>query len=337
MKSSPIHIARNGQVLGIYEADKIADQLEVGSLLPSDFYYSEDRKEWLALSEWKSPKAEFRPLSASSEKASDEDAAAERKPKRRDAKSRAAKKKKEQGSLAGWIACLFAIGAAAGLWAWAQSLNVQLEGAMERIANLDETVKVLSKQAELMGEITPPGYLRAVVTYEPQGGKIAVMSGVTVGIYRKSDIEPLIKKIASEKQGQISSVQDFDDSIENLFSLLPSPQKISLTSADGRVNIPIGDPGEYILVSSATKKTSASTERLLWMVGFRNDGNPSQILLLNENNAITAKKPQFSVRDLDRMDTAGASSSPVKTPAFNLQDPVSPSEPAVPSIEAPAP
>ena len=44
-----IHIARNGNALGEFEEDKIADAIKLGVLKPTDHYYADGMEEWKRL------------------------------------------------------------------------------------------------------------------------------------------------------------------------------------------------------------------------------------------------------------------------------------------------
>ncbi len=52
MKKTQIHIARNGQLLGVYDSDKIADYVEMGTLKSTDHFFEEKSGAWKTSSEW---------------------------------------------------------------------------------------------------------------------------------------------------------------------------------------------------------------------------------------------------------------------------------------------
>ena len=47
-----IHIARNGNALGEFEEDKIADAIKLGVLEPTDHYYADGMEEWKTLEDF---------------------------------------------------------------------------------------------------------------------------------------------------------------------------------------------------------------------------------------------------------------------------------------------
>ena len=320
MKDAKIHIARNGSVLGTFDRDKIEDMLDTGFLMPSDHAYDEDQTAWILLSalpqggteppptdhpaDSPPPRREFK--TATEKPASDPD---KRSSSRGRGGSKSRTKNKAESALAGWIACLFALGAAAGLWAWAEYLNDQLKTSEEKVKTLRQTVESLNRERQLLTEITPSGRIRGIITYEPVPNQVAIMSGATVGLYRRADVEKALETISDEVG--ITSEETFSAAAERMKNAISSPLEISLTDSNGRVDVPVPERGNYVLVASAAKSGGAGTQRYFWLIGFTADDQPSSLLLLNESNAISSRKPRFAITEVRGMSTGTPPANPL--------------------------
>lgn len=346
-KDGKVHIARNGTVIGQYDADKVGDLLDTGGLKSTDHYYDNDRKEWRLLSTYSiKPEPEepdedlpepIVPLGApvSDEPSASDDPAASGDSQesrrrgskgRRSSRSKEKAKKKSEAAVLGWIACLFALGVAAGIWAWAGYLGDQLKVANEKIRDLDNMEKGLRREIQLLTEITPPGRVRGVITYEPAPNQVAIMSGATVGLYEKRTVEQALASAVSNPN--VTSAEEFDSVVERLKSTIGTPLQISLTDSNGRIDLPIQNEGDYVLVASAAKSGNAGTERYFWLIGFSANKLPSGLVLMNESNAISMKKRQFGISKVrplavetsNAAEFPAASATPDATPSsFGLQ------------------
>jgi hypothetical protein len=293
------HISRNGSPLGVYDFDQLGDMLERGQLSPSDQFYDEASSAWVPLSEWKLPEspAGFKPAP---EKPASEDGSKSAS-RRRGGKSSRAKKRDSQVAIFGWIACLFVLVVAAGIFGYASTLQGRIHDAESEIADLKAQNEKLKRENQLVTEITPPDRVRAIITYEPSPNQVAIMSGATVGLYRRQDVESALAVISGRANDLTSSTEAFEKGIEALKSAIPSPIEITLTDSNGRVDLPVREPGDYVIVASAGKSTPGGLERFLWLVGFQATSQPSSLILLNEKNATSLRKPTFSIVDVPAM------------------------------------
>jgi len=150
-------------------------------------------------------------------------------------------------------------------------------------------------------EIAPGNRVRAIITYEPSANQVAIMSGATVGLYKRQDVEGALSKLTSKTNDLTASSEAFDRGVEELKTGIPSPIQVTLTDSNGRVDLPVPEPGDYVLVASAGKSTPSGLERYLWMIGFKSDSQPSSLILLNEKNATSLRRPSFSIVDVPGM------------------------------------
>jgi len=299
--TSSVHIARNGTPLGLFPKDQVESRLEVGILLPTDFYYDEETRSWILLSEWKKT-APFVPtpdeeLNAGEENEEEEGESPDGKTRRRRSSSRdrarrkPRKKNAAESALPGWIACLFAIGAAAALWAWGQSSRDQLVVIQSKVVEMEETIKSLQRQNSILLEMAPAGVIRGVLTSEPTPGKLAVMSGVTIGALRVDDVRSALVKIANLPTP--ASEEEFAAIVTALQSNLPPALAVTLTDSSGRFEIALPEAGTYVLIATAFKQNPGGAQRLLWLLEFERSDEPSPVLSLNEKNAISLSEPSF--------------------------------------------
>lgn len=287
------HVARGSSMVGIYDGDQILDLLDTGQLLPSDQYYDEKSATWIPLaalnSEPETP-PEPEPSAAAPDPSSSKASAGSRRGNR-GSKSR----KKDGPALGGWIVCLFALGAAAGLWAWNQNLNTSLTAATEKVREQTTLIDYLKSQIELLSELTPPGRVRAIITYAPTPENIAIVSGATIELYRRSDVDAALEKA---NLGLFTSEEELFAAIKRIQAALPPPLEVAVTKSNGRVDIPLPEPGPYVLLSTTAKATSSEVIRFFWLIGFQSNDQPSKIILLNESNAISRFKANVAVTEV---------------------------------------
>lgn len=318
--SSGVHVSRNGALLGHFPKDQVQSRLEAGALLPTDHFFDEATRNWQTLSEWKRsvpfggnppipppPKTDGPQIVADTDPAEPEEqpewaenrAARRASEKRRRSsggdRSRRKPRKKNpiEAALPGWIACLFAIGVAAALWAWAQSLGSQLEVNERKITEMNEMVSSLQRQNNILLEMSPAGVVRGVLTSEPSPGKLAVMSGVTVGALRVSDVRPALMKLANA-QTPVSE-EELAALVTTLQSSLPPAIAVTLTDFSGRFELAVPEPGTYAIVSTAFKQSASGVERLLWLIEFEGRNEPTPVLSMNEQNAISLRNPNLKL------------------------------------------
>ena len=288
-----VHVSRNGSLLGVYEFDQLGDMLERGQLNSADQFYDEASGAWVPLSEWK-PQEARAGFKQAVEKPASEDGSASGS-RRRGGKSSRSKKRESQGAIFGWIACLFALVVAAGIFGYASTLQGRLNDAGKEIADLKTLTETLKRENQFVTEITPANRVRAIITYEPAPNQVAIMSGATVGLYHREDVEKALTAMAGQAGEISSSSETFEKGIELLKSSIPSPLEVTLTDSNGRVDLPVRDPGNYVIVASAGKSTQAGLERYLWLIGFQGTSQPSSLILMNEKNATSLRKPAFSI------------------------------------------
>ncbi len=302
-KTNKIHVARSGAILGAYDRDKIGDLLDTGHLRPTDDYFDDASGQWTRLSELEAPtrppSAEFKPSDLPEEAPVKSERSSSRSSRRSGGgKGKGKTPKGAQAAIGGWIASLVAIAVAACIWAYAQSLSGRLDATVDHVRDLEQTIDNLRRENQLLSEITPAGKIRAVITYNPAPNQVAVMSGATVGLYKREDIEA---SLARTSLGSVSSSSDFEDAVNRLKSSIPSPLQVTLTDSNGRVELPVAPPGDYVLVASAAKATAGGTERYFWLAGFHSSDQPSNLLLLNDKNAISLQHPDFKITTINTM------------------------------------
>lgn len=294
-----VHVSRNGSLLGVYDLDQLGDMLERGQLNVNDQFYDEASAAWVPLSEWK-PKEGLTNFKQAPEKA-ESDETGKSASRRRGGKSSRSKKRESQGAIFGWIACLFALVVAAGIYGYAATLQGRVKDAEKEILDLKAFAEKLRRENQTLTEITPADRVRAIITYEPSPNQVAIMSGATVGLYHRQDVESALAALSGKTQEFTSNSEAFEKGVEALKIAIPSPIEVTLTDSNGRVDLPVKEPGDYVLVASAGKSTPMGLERYLWLVGFRADSLPSGLILMNEKNATSLRKPAFSIVDTPAM------------------------------------
>jgi hypothetical protein len=299
--SSLLHVARNGTPLGQFRRDQIHDLLDAGTLHNNDLFYDEGRREWLPLDQFQIST----PLPAKSagengteDEPNDTDAASSRRSRGRRRRSghvpkKPRKRSAAESALPGWIACLFAIGAAAGLWAWAQSLRDQLHVNERKVQELNEAVASLSRQNAILLEMSPPGTLRGVITSEPQPGRLSLLSGVNVGLFRINDVREAI--LAASNLPLPVSEEEFSSLVTEVQRRLPPPTAMTLSDSSGRFDLEVPEDGQYALVSTAFRQGPGNPQRMFWVISFESQGEPTPVVALSEANAISLADPSLKI------------------------------------------
>lgn len=309
-------VARKGKALGNYDAEQIRDLLAARELQLNDHYYEEDSGTWHPLSEWKESQSSAPPPEAkaipnqnkkfSAKKNESSTPPGEHRSGRGKGESRGA-----QGpALGGWIACLFALGAAAGLWTWSQSLNDTVRLSSEKIREQAAQIDHLNNQISLLSELTPPGRVRAIITYEPDSQNVAVVSGVRVELFRRADVAAAL---ASMGDAIANSPQELHNDFTEFKKKMPSAMEIGITQSNGRIDMAVPDPGEYVLLASAAKAGPAGQVNMLyWILGFQSNNQASELILMSEKIAITMNDPDLRISDSRKADQAVPTTAPDK-------------------------
>jgi hypothetical protein len=267
-------------------------------LTSKDEYYDECSSAWVPLAEWKPQDDNLSNFKPAAEKPASEEGSKDGgkgSGRRRGGKSSRSKKKGLEVAMVGWIACLFALVVAAGVFGYAATLQGRIGELEKEVVDLNARTETLKRENQLVTEISPADRVRAIITYEPSANQVAIMSGATVGLYKRQDVEAALATIAGKTSDLTSSSEAFERGIETLKSAIPSPIEVTLTDSNGRVDMPVREPGDYVMVASAGKSTPSGLERYLWLIGFQANSQPSSLILLNEKNATSLRKPAFSI------------------------------------------
>lgn len=318
-----ISVARDGVALGEFSPEQIQSRLRIGVLLPSDHFFDNEKRTWRQLAEWASPRAAavedagpeaVRPPEAVVPPAGDsalseeEDEARkeggtweerEARQRKRSSRGKPQGRRKRQkhpasAALPGWIACLFAVGAAVALYVWAQEQRDTVKIKDAKLLEMGEQVEALKRKVALLDEMSPAGILRGVLVTESAPGKLAFLSGVTVAILRAEDARPAILRMANEPaavtEGELAA------QVTQLQALLPAPLAVTVSDSSGRFEFALPEPGNYILFSTFFLQASTGPSRLVWLIEIENTGEPAQMLSLSEKNAITLNNPAIRIR-----------------------------------------
>jgi len=288
VKKTQIHIARNGQLLGVYDSDKIADYLEMGTLKSADHFFDEKSGAWKTLDGWHDdapPRSAMKPASTASEESEEPKSSSSHGHSRRSSRSHRSKKT----NVIPWLVALLFLCVGVGLLTWAFTLGDKIKGLQEDLRMEKETTRTIKLENQVLNEVTPAGKIRGIITYTPTPGQIAVMSGSTVGLYPREAVEQGITSVKEDKS------LSFSDATEKLKAILSSPISVTITDSNGRVDLNTPVHGDYVLVASAAKKSDTGYDRFLWLIGFTASDSPSRVVLLNEDNAISEAKPELTL------------------------------------------
>lgn len=324
-----MHVTRNGAPLGQFRRDLIPELLKNGTLQPTDLYYNEAHREWIALSQFRaeqkfapaaaatappsellaSPSSESREQaqeedSGSEEQAEAEDGAGEevvvrrrrRRRHRDESQPRKPRKKRHPAeySLPGWIAALVAVGVAVAMYAWAIGLKAQLDASLNKLRELEQNVASLQRHNQILLEMAPPGFVRGVLTAEIVPGRLSVLSGASVAAYKLDDLRTAVLRAANLPTPV--NEEEFAQLVTIIQSSLPPPLAVTLTDSSGRFELALPEPGKYGIVATALKQLGGTTERLFWTLEFQSGDSPTPILSLSEQNAASVRQPQIKIQ-----------------------------------------
>lgn len=314
--SALIHVVRSGSPVGQFRREQIPAMLDTGRLRPDDEVFLSSERKWIPIEEFLSsgnlppaPQTELPDPGDTGESPSHtgEDPSAEEPATESQRHRRGSRRKKSQQkssrerrkrnaleiALPGWIAALFALVIATALGFWGNNLTKQIDAAKMRERGLQENAANLQSQINALMESVPPGRVRGIVSMEPAPGRLAVVSGASVALFSKSDIENFIE---SESSNQLPATDvEFHAALNRIERSLPPPVELTLTDSNGRFDIRAPAPGEYVLFTSATKSAEGRMTRMFWLQSVRADDLPSQIIPLSEANSITLESPNLRI------------------------------------------
>jgi hypothetical protein len=289
-----VHVTRNGTPLGQFRRDQIRDLIEAGTVLETDTFFDEVKREWLPLTELKTPTPFVPAPPREVTESGDEEESIPRQRRRRSGRSSGPDRKRHkrnpaESSLPGWIVSLFAIGIAAGLWAWAQSLRDQLRISEEKVLQLTESVSSLQRHNSILLEMAPPRVVRGVLTTEPSACRLAVLSGVSVSVFPLDDVRRAILRVINMPnpvtEEELSSI------LTTMQAGLPPPLSMTLSDSSGRFELALPEPGSYAIVATAFRQSGGSNERLVWLIELESSEEPTPVVSLNEKNAVSLRTP----------------------------------------------
>ncbi|GAB4182111.1 MAG: hypothetical protein Fur0032_23230 [Terrimicrobiaceae bacterium] len=196
-------------------------------------------------------------------------------------------------ALPGWIAALFALVIATALGFWGNSLSQQLDAARERERGLMENAANYQSQINALMESVPPGRVRGIVSMEPAPGRLAVVSGASVALFPRAEIEKFVE-VKSASPLPATNVE-FNATLNRIKRDLPPPLDLTLTDSNGRFEIKAPGPGDYVIFTSATKRAEGRTTHMFWLQSVRIDDLPSQLVPLSEANSIQLQAPALRI------------------------------------------
>lgn len=276
-KQARVQVAREGKALSEYATLQLPSLLETGHLRADDQCLDAGSGEWVPLEDFLAGFTGFSkrgtPLTAEDEPSSERSA----------------------GGFAPWIFSALAVAAAAGtgLYAWTQ--HDEIASLRSRLAAAEQTNQgwqqkyhqVLFAAREVASEDTVRG--RAIL--RDASGKRIALPGIKVRLYTRSAVEShLSARHEAEVEGEGAERTRL---ATHYLKNLPPPLETTSTDSDGRFELKVPEPGEYIIQTSI--RSAKSGEMRLWFVAFDSRDPLNTAVDITESNAVQQFNPLLMV------------------------------------------
>jgi len=285
-----VHVARDGKVIGQYPPEQLASLVDTGHFLESDLCFSELCPEWTPLPEFlkkiDAPKYSRAKHGNST-------------PPGRHSSGRGRHRSKRNMPLllSGWIAFLLALSGLVGAGFWIASLYHELDHKSARVKEMEKSQNLLEKENQKLlfasRELAEPGVVRGSIILRNDAGKRVSLPGTQVFLYPRKTIEEYldaksreVAKLPAASPGEITTFL-----IENLPQALAS----TTTDASGRFELPVSEPGEYVLFCNITTPAQGAQMLRIWFVAFNSRDPLNTLVEINETNSVQQFIPSLMI------------------------------------------
>lgn len=193
-----------------------------------------------------------------------------------------------------WIAGLAALLLAAGasVWAWIQwneaaALRLRLAAAETTNREWKEKYHQILFAAR---EVAAHDLVRGRVIARNASGKRVVLPGIKVRLYTRAEIEShLAERNRTANQAGTDPISLAAHFLKNL----PNPIELSTSDSDGRFEMKIPSPGEYVIQTSI--RSAKTGQMKLWFVAFDSRDPLNTPVDITESNSAQQFNPLLMV------------------------------------------
>ncbi len=283
-KQPRVQVARDGKVLAEYANLQLPSLLETGHLNPGDHCFDAEAQAWIPLEDYMKDISGFSRKGRNSEPA--ESAPAEKQPARAEQE-----RSWQSAQVVPWLLAFFALAAAvgAGLFAWTQSAEIAT--LRDRLATAEQAKAGLQKQYDeaLLKErdLAPGDLVRGRVIIRSAAGNRTAPPGVKVRLFARSAIADHLE--ARFAAGTSETGGDPSRLAVHYMKDLPSPIETTTTDSDGRFELKVPEPGDYVIQSSLI--SAKTREMRLWFIAFNSRDPLNTPVDINDSNVVRQFDP----------------------------------------------
>ena len=272
-KQARVTVSRGGKVLSEYATLQLPSLLETGHLRADDQCQDPESGEWVPLDVFLKGVTGFSrrgtPMTAEAEDPLPV----------------------PSGALAAWTLaglCLL-IAAGAGVFAWIQleelaSLRTRLAAAEQTNHDWQQKYHQVLFAAR---EVAPDDMVRGRAILRDAKGKRVALPGIKVRLYTRASIESHLA--ARHEAGAEAGAEEAARSPAHYLKNLPPPIETTSTDSDGRFELKVPEPGEYVIQTSI--RSAKSGEMRLWFVTFDARDPMNTAVDITESNAVQQLNP----------------------------------------------
>lgn len=282
-KNPRVQISRGNTLLGEYHPLQIGSLLETGFLKETDLCLKHESTEWIPLKTFLE-NVDIPGFSRTI--GEDEPLFIEDDPSLQPAATH---------NWIAWVVAALALAAAlgAGLWAWKVSQDqTSLTAAIARSEAANAELKKQYQNVLFAARETASNDLvRGRVIIRKDSGKRMALPDIKVRLYSRKTIEDHL----AERQANIPDAAGTNPAHLSLHFLkdLPPPAAITTSGSDGRFEMKIPEPGEYILQTSI--RSAKTGQHRLWFVAFDSRDPLNTPVDITESNAVRQFNPLFMI------------------------------------------
>ncbi|MFZ4774844.1 MAG: hypothetical protein ACOYM3_05755 [Terrimicrobiaceae bacterium] len=284
-KNPRISVKRSGAVIGEYHPLQMGSLLETGHLKREDLCLDSETGEWL-------------PLRSFLEKGGVPGYSRQRETKTQTSTGGSRRSGSKDRRL--WVPLMtgfFALAVASGAFFWSWKASSELAGMQARLTSAEAANAEWEKKYQNVlfaaREVAAKDQVRGRVIIRNPTGKRITLPGIKVRLFSRADLEAYL----ADRYDRIAEAGGTDQARLSLHFLksMPLPLETTTTDSDGRFELKVPTPGEYILQTSI--RSAKSGEMRLWFVAFDSRDPLNTPVDITESNVVRQFNPFLMIND----------------------------------------
>lgn len=281
-KNPRVSIKRDGAVIGEYHPLQMGSLLETGHLQKDDLCLDPDTGEWVS-------------LRAFLEKGGVPGYARSRSPQASTASRRA--EARARHAWVPWMIGFFALAAMSAAFFWSSRMSSESASLRAKLSAAEAANSEWEKKYQNVlfaaREVAAKDQVRGRVIIRNPAGKRITLPGIKVRLFRRAEIEAYL----AGRNACVAEAGGTDQARLSLHFLknMPAPIETTTTDSDGRFEIKLPAPAEYVLQTSI--RSAKTGEMRLWFVAFDSRDPLNTPVDITESNVVRQFNPFLMIFD----------------------------------------